>query len=207
MNSSTIASFMSHNRIRTEARRNGRCRRNWLAPARSARSGLVAAGPRPSRERRTSAPQADRPRTGRTGRTSLTSRARGSVPPQEASLPDPHFAHVCSGFLLRLGPRIDQNEALGRTSIGPRGKTHSMSLNPDGLHVLLPAVAKWFRDRFGEPTPPQKLGWPAIASGKNTLLFAPTGSGKTLAAFLACLDHLWRNPRSAEGSVSSTSPP
>ena len=69
----------------------------------------------------------------------------------------------------------------------------------DGLNVLLPAVADWFRASFGEPTPPQRLGWPAIAGGANTLLFAPTGSGKTLAAFLACLDHLWRNPRDKPG--------
>ena len=69
----------------------------------------------------------------------------------------------------------------------------------DGLDFLLPAVADWFRASFGEPTPPQRLGWPAIAEGLNTLLFAPTGSGKTLAAFLACLDHLWRNPRARPG--------
>ena len=69
----------------------------------------------------------------------------------------------------------------------------------DGLGLLLPAVAGWFRATFGRPTPPQRLGWPAIAGGRNTLLFAPTGSGKTLAAFLACLDHLWRNPRVAPG--------
>ena len=69
----------------------------------------------------------------------------------------------------------------------------------DGLQVLLPAVARWFRATLGTPTPPQRLGWPAVASGRNTLLFAPTGSGKTLAAFLACLDHLWRVPRAAKG--------
>ena len=49
--------------------------------------------------------------------------------------------------------------------------------------------------RLGAPTPVQTLGWPSIAAGHSTLLFAPTGSGKTLAAFLACLDGLWRqNP-------------
>ena len=64
--------------------------------------------------------------------------------------------------------------------------------------MLLP-VAGWFRSTFGEPTPPQRLGWPAIAAGQNTLLFSPTGSGKTLAAFLACLDHLWRTPRAKPG--------
>ncbi len=69
----------------------------------------------------------------------------------------------------------------------------------DGLDALLPPVASWFRETFGTPTPPQRLGWPAISSGRNTLIFAPTGSGKTLAAFLACLDHLWRTPRATPG--------
>src|SRR5690242_13518263 len=71
---------------------------------------------------------------------------------------------------------------------------------PDGLEGFLPVVAAWFRTTFGEPTPPQRMGWPAIAEGQNTLIFAPTGSGKTLAAFLACLDHLWRVPRKARGA-------
>ncbi|MGH7274728.1 MAG: DEAD/DEAH box helicase, partial [Nitrospiria bacterium] len=55
-----------------------------------------------------------------------------------------------------------------------------------------PVVAKWFRERFGEPTQPQRLGWPPILSGQDTLIAAPTGSGKTLAAFLACIDQLFR---------------
>src|SRR3954462_63890 len=74
-----------------------------------------------------------------------------------------------------------------------------MPRDPDGLELLLPAVASWFRATFGRPTPPQSLGWPEVAAGRNTLLFAPTGSGQTLAAFLACLDHLWRVPRSRRG--------
>lgn len=74
-----------------------------------------------------------------------------------------------------------------------------MSFN-DGLDGFLPVVAAWFRTTFGTPTPPQQSGWPAIAEGRNTLIFAPTGSGKTLAAFLACLDHLWRTPRRAPGA-------
>jgi ATP-dependent Lhr-like helicase len=74
-----------------------------------------------------------------------------------------------------------------------------MSYNTDGLDVLLPVVASWFRTTFGEPTLPQRLGWPAIAAGQNTLILAPTGSGKTLAAFLACFDHLWRFPRTTRG--------
>ena len=67
------------------------------------------------------------------------------------------------------------------------------------LNLFLPAVADWFRRTLGEPTPPQKMGWPAIAAGQNTLIVAPTGSGKTLAAFLAALDLLWRIPRQKEG--------
>jgi ATP-dependent Lhr-like helicase len=62
--------------------------------------------------------------------------------------------------------------------------------SPDALASFHPLVAGWFRERFGEPTAPQRAGWPAIAAGRDTLIAAPTGSGKTLAAFLACLDAL-----------------
>ena len=55
-----------------------------------------------------------------------------------------------------------------------------------------PAVAQWFTTRYGEPTDPQRLGWPAIRSGRHTLISAPTGTGKTLAAFLAAIDDLVR---------------
>jgi ATP-dependent helicase Lhr and Lhr-like helicase len=70
----------------------------------------------------------------------------------------------------------------------------------DPLETMLPPVSVWFREAFGDPTPPQRMGWPVIASGRSTLIFAPTGSGKTLAAFLACLDHLWRVPRTTKGA-------
>ena len=53
-----------------------------------------------------------------------------------------------------------------------------------------PAVRDWFTAAFGEPTRAQQLGWPPIAAGDWTLIFAPTGSGKTLTAFLSCLDRL-----------------
>src|SRR5690349_96172 len=53
-----------------------------------------------------------------------------------------------------------------------------------------PLIARWFAERFGPPTPPQAQGWPAIRSGRDTLIAAPTGSGKTLAAFLWTLDGL-----------------
>ncbi len=56
-----------------------------------------------------------------------------------------------------------------------------------GFH---PAVSTWFERTFGEPTPPQAEGWPAIHDGKHTLIAAPTGSGKTLAAFLCAIDDL-----------------
>jgi ATP-dependent helicase Lhr and Lhr-like helicase len=60
------------------------------------------------------------------------------------------------------------------------------------LDAFLPAVQVWFRDAFGEPTPPQTEGWPAIQRGEHTLILSPTGSGKTLAAFLWAINELYR---------------
>src|SRR5688572_4708376 len=60
------------------------------------------------------------------------------------------------------------------------------------LSSFHPAVRSWFAARFGEPTPPQKDGWPPIRDGRHTLIAAPTGSGKTLAAFLSAIDSLVR---------------
>ncbi len=57
-----------------------------------------------------------------------------------------------------------------------------------------PLIQQWFAG-IGEPTEPQKLGWPEIRSGRDVLISAPTGSGKTLAAFLSCLDELVRRAR------------
>ncbi len=62
-----------------------------------------------------------------------------------------------------------------------------------------PLIEGWFRDRFGQPTEPQRLGWPEITSGHDTLIAAPTGSGKTLAAFLVCIDRLLR--QSLDGTL------
>jgi len=56
------------------------------------------------------------------------------------------------------------------------------------LDPFRPEVRRWFEQTFDAPTPAQERGWPAIASGKHTLIQAPTGSGKTLAAFLWALD-------------------
>src|SRR5256712_9748547 len=57
---------------------------------------------------------------------------------------------------------------------------------------FLPFVRRWFAETFSEPTRPQREGWEAIASGRDTLIVAPTGSGKTLAAFLGPLDPVHR---------------
>src|SRR6266550_9342926 len=65
----------------------------------------------------------------------------------------------------------------------------------DPLAPFSPETRAWFTRAFAEPTPAQKLGWPAIASGEHTLIQAPTGSGKTLAAFLYGIDRL--NARAA----------
>ena len=60
----------------------------------------------------------------------------------------------------------------------------------DSLALFHPVTAGWFRAVFDEPTAPQREGWPVIARGDSTLIFAPTGTGKTLTAFLWCLDKL-----------------
>src|ERR671911_1514735 len=62
------------------------------------------------------------------------------------------------------------------------------------LDVFSPETRGWFERTFDGPTPAQELGWPAIASGKHTLIQAPTGSGKTLAAFLYGIDRLTAEP-------------
>ena len=62
----------------------------------------------------------------------------------------------------------------------------------DVLESFSAPVRAWFLETFGEPTPPQVQGWPAIQRGEHTLILAPTGSGKTLAAFLWGIDELSR---------------
>ena len=67
------------------------------------------------------------------------------------------------------------------------------------LDAFHPIVRTWFERRFGAPTDAQALGWPAIASGRHTLIAAPTGSGKTLAAFLTSLDMLVKQALGDDG--------
>src|SRR2546430_12511713 len=64
----------------------------------------------------------------------------------------------------------------------------------DALAQFSPRTREWFERTFAGPTPAQELGWPAIATGKHTLIQAPTGSGKTLAAFLYGIDRLTAEP-------------
>ena len=74
---------------------------------------------------------------------------------------------------------------------------------PAAALATLPApIAAWFANRFPQPTPVQRLAWPAIAAGKHLLVSAPTGSGKTLAAFLPILGPLADEPyRSSVGCL------
>src|SRR5437667_998060 len=60
------------------------------------------------------------------------------------------------------------------------------------LQQFHPSVRRWFTERIGTPSPPQREGWPDIRSGAHTLIAAPTGTGKTLAAFLWAIDGLLR---------------
>jgi ATP-dependent Lhr-like helicase len=60
------------------------------------------------------------------------------------------------------------------------------------LGLFHPTIQRWFRDRFGEPTEPQREGWPHIRGGRHTLISAPTGTGKTIAGYLSAIDTLAR---------------
>ena len=72
------------------------------------------------------------------------------------------------------------------------------------LETFHPVVRDWFARRFGAPTDAQAHGWPAIASGRHTLIAAPTGSGKTLAAFLSGLDALVKQALDGGGLPDAT---
>ncbi|MEO7361199.1 MAG: DEAD/DEAH box helicase, partial [Gemmatimonadaceae bacterium] len=58
------------------------------------------------------------------------------------------------------------------------------SPSEDVLALFHPVVRGWFEENIGQPSAPQRAGWPAIANGSDTLILAPTGTGKTLSAFL-----------------------
>lgn len=62
--------------------------------------------------------------------------------------------------------------------------TPSAPPSDDVLALFHPTVRAWFEERIGQPSAPQRAGWPVIANGSDTLILAPTGTGKTLSAFL-----------------------
>lgn len=57
-------------------------------------------------------------------------------------------------------------------------------------------VARWFRETFQTPSPPQAAAWPLIEAGDSALIVSPTGTGKTFAAFFPILDRLAREQAS-----------
>ncbi|HID41904.1 MAG TPA: DEAD/DEAH box helicase, partial [Pyrodictium sp.] len=59
-------------------------------------------------------------------------------------------------------------------------------------NLLRPYVAKWFRQRYGSFTLPQRCAIPLIKKGYNVLVSSPTGTGKTLAVFLGVIDELFK---------------
>jgi ATP-dependent Lhr-like helicase len=71
------------------------------------------------------------------------------------------------------------------------------ALHAAALYRFHPAVAAWFDATFPGATEAQRRAWPLIQSGHTTLVAAPTGSGKTLTAFLAAIDALVSESRSA----------
>jgi ATP-dependent Lhr-like helicase len=85
-----------------------------------------------------------------------------------------------------------------------------MPTSSEGLSLFNPLVARWFAERFGDPTAPQVQGWGHIAAGRDTLIAAPTGSGKTLAAFLWSINRLvetaQRGPLTDQTTVIYVSP-
>jgi len=74
------------------------------------------------------------------------------------------------------------------------------SITTDPLEAFLPPTRAWFERTFGQPTPPQTQGWPAIQRGDHTLILAPTGSGKTLTAFLWGIDQLFHELLQADAA-------
>ena len=89
--------------------------------------------------------------------------------------------------------RVESNPASKPEKAPPRAEPATDAQIDDAdnpLKLFHPITEKWFREALGEPTTPQREGWPAIARGESTLILAPTGTGKTLAAFLWCLDGL-----------------
>ena len=86
-------------------------------------------------------------------------------------------------------PKLNSKSPTPTHSTEPTG-ADNLAASAAPLDLFHPAVRDWFSAVFPCPTRPQVLGWPPIARGESTLVFAPTGSGKTLAAFLWCINRL-----------------
>src|SRR5687768_1015232 len=65
-----------------------------------------------------------------------------------------------------------------------------------------PTIQRWFAEKFGDPTEPQRQGWPLIRSGRHTLISAPTGTGKTIAGYLSAIDSLAHQSTSLRDQTS-----
>ena len=74
------------------------------------------------------------------------------------------------------------------------------------LSSFHPAIQRWFTQRLGEPSAPQREGWPLIRAGQHVLIAAPTGSGKTLAAFFSAIDTLLTPGADDDGREPTTAP-
>ncbi|MCX6673745.1 MAG: ATP-dependent helicase [Methanothrix sp.] len=78
----------------------------------------------------------------------------------------------------------------------PPPATSPVSPEDAALLALFDAIVRdWWLSSFsfaeGLFTPPQRLGVPLIAQGKNVLICSPTGSGKTLSAFISIINQLF----------------
>lgn len=60
------------------------------------------------------------------------------------------------------------------------------------FQMLLPFIADWFKESYGDFTPVQRKTIPLVKKGGNILVSSPTGTGKTLAVFLGIIDNLYR---------------
>lgn len=93
---------------------------------------------------------------------------------------------------IRLNFTFDGGAPTIQAPPTPRRDNDQVSPSASPLAGFHPAVAAWFERAFPGPTEAQALAWPAIRSGRHTLVAAPTGSGKTLTAFMAAIDALVR---------------
>lgn len=92
------------------------------------------------------------------------------------------------------GGRPPRFGEIWREQAGNHSKKGLPSLGQDMFDGFSPSTRAWLAASFPAPTRAQAEGWPAIASGRHTLIHAPTGSGKTLAAFLFAIDRLLAEP-------------